>query len=136
MTAPVTVTLSQELSEKVQKKALLRHQAVVDVVETLLTQALITDDDEATIDLTEPNEILEQEIMAYHRLHAMLWQTYPGQYVAIQGGKVIDHDQDRVALSRRVRTRLPDQFVLIRRVMRQPERTLYFRSPRFAENQR
>lgn len=135
MIAELTVTLSKELSEKVQHAAQRRHQDVIDVVQALLEQALAENNEEALIDLTEPDETVKQEIAAYHKLHALLWQKYPRHYVAIQGGNLIDHDLDRVALSHRVRARLADQFVLIRRVEQEPEQTLHFRSPRFAEDQ-
>jgi hypothetical protein len=129
----LTLTLSKDLSEKVQHAAKRRHQDVIDVVEMLLGQALAADDENAVVDLTEPDEIVAQEITAYHTLHAFLWQKYPKHFVAIQGGQLIDQDPDKVALSRRVRAKLPNQFVLIRQVEAEPERTLYFRSPRLSE---
>jgi hypothetical protein len=76
------------------------------------------------------NEV-EREKAAYFALHQVLWQKYPGQHVAIYNGELVDHDTDGVALSKRVYQRYPDQFVLIRQVEQEPDRVLYFRSPRF-----
>jgi len=54
--------------------------------------------------------------------------------VAIQNERLVDHDTDGLALSRRVYSRYPDMFVLIRQVEAQPERVLQLRSPRFTQD--
>jgi len=46
---------------------------------------------------------------------------------------MIDHDGDGVALSSRINNPYPDQFVLMRQAESEPERVLYFQSPRFVE---
>jgi len=133
MVVPITVTFSAELSQKIQRLANLNEQDINEFVETLVDEAL-SDETEEVIDLTEPDEAVASEITAYHRLHKTLWEQYSGHYVAIHGGKLIDYDMDKLALSRRINERFPDQFVLLRKVEREPERVLYFRSPRIAEN--
>lgn len=78
-----------------------------------------------------PDDPVEREKAAYISMHNELWQKYPGQQVAIHNGELVDHDTDGVALSKRVYQRYPDEFVLIRQVEQEPDRILYFRSPRF-----
>jgi hypothetical protein len=43
----------------------------------------------------------------------------------------VDHDRDLAELVGRIRRRYAPAFVLIRKVETEPERTYYFRSPRF-----
>jgi hypothetical protein len=93
------------------------------------------EEERGVIDLTEPDEAVRDEITAYHALHPMLWAQYPKQHVAIHGGQLLDHDENKVALRRRINQSYPNQFVLVRQVEREPERVLYFRSPRFTENE-
>jgi hypothetical protein len=39
---------------------------------------------------------------AFLRLHPELWAQYPEQYMAIHGGKLVDHDPDMGALLKRI----------------------------------
>lgn len=129
MTVSITVTLSGAISERVQQLASRRQQEVNEIVGTLLSQVLPEEPDgETIIDLTEPDEAVAQEVAAYHRLHTQLWEKFPGRYVAIHRGQLVDYDSDRVALWGRVDEQFPHDFVLIRQVGREPERILYFRS--------
>lgn len=84
-------------------------------------------------DRTKPNtgQKLEQEIAAYHSMHAGLLQKYAGKYVAVHKGQVVDFDLDQLALYFRVRKLFPGEEILIRQVRPEVERTLQFRSPRF-----
>ena len=50
------------------------------------------------------------------------------QHVAIQNGRLVDHDADGLTLSRRIDSRYPNTFVLIRKVEAQPKRVLQLRS--------
>ncbi len=70
------------------------------------------------------------EEAAYHALHQELCRTYFGQYVAIYGGKLVDHDEDATPLYFRVRQQYPDEFVLITPVTSEPKETYRIRSPR------
>ncbi len=64
---------------------------------------------------------IEAERAAFLRLHPDLWEKYPEQYVAILGGKVVDHDADKVALFKRIDARYPGVFVLMRQVRQEAE---------------
>jgi predicted transcriptional regulator len=77
-------------------------------------------------------EAMEREAAAFRAMHPALWRDYPGQYVAITGEKLVDHDFDPVALLERVRRDYPGRTVLRRRVDAAPEKTLRFRSPKFS----
>jgi hypothetical protein len=74
--------------------------------------------------------IIEREHEAYVRQHAWLYAQYTNEYIAMHNGAVIDHDLDRRALSRRVRTQFGRQPVLITQVLPAPERTIVVRTPR------
>lgn len=81
-------------------------------------------------DRTKPNtgQKLEQEIAAYQSMHAGLLQKYPGKYVAVHKGQVVDFDLDQLALYFRVRKLFPGEEILIRQVRPEIERILQFRS--------
>ena len=70
-------------------------------------------------------------VEAYKQMHSQLVQTYIGQFVAIYEGEIVDHDADKEALFLRVKDNFPDQIVLQRQVLAEPEPILRFRSPRF-----
>jgi hypothetical protein len=81
--------------------------------------------------VNENREAMLREVEAYKAMHSHLVQQYLGQYVAIYQGQVVDHDVDAIALLKRVKKHYPTQIVLRRKVEKQPEPVLQFRSPRF-----
>lgn len=88
------------------------------------------DDPVSTIYVSPERDQLLQEQQAYEAMHPALWATYPNQFVAISGGKVVDRDQDELALLQRREANFPEQVVLIKQVTANPVTTLYVRSPR------
>ncbi len=76
-------------------------------------------------------EKIRAETEAFNQQREKLLAKYPGQYVAIHNGQVIDHDPDLRTLHLRVFERLAYTPVLLKRVTNKPERELMFRSPRF-----
>ncbi len=74
-------------------------------------------------------EKINQEIAVYEKLHAQLWTTMPGEWVAIHSGELVDHDVDQVALHRRIRARLPRIAVLLRQVKSTPVEEIWLRTP-------
>lgn len=74
-----------------------------------------------------------REIEAFRALHPQLVKQYMGKYVAIYQGAVVDDDHDPVALLKRINQKYPDKVVLRRKVEKDPDPVLYFRSPRFAQ---
>lgn len=57
----------------------------------------------------EDESALDESIRWYGANHSRLLRRYRDQYVAIKGGRVIDHDRDFDALARRVFARLGNQ---------------------------
>jgi len=78
----------------------------------------------------EADQILEREAQAFARMHAELLEKLPGEYVAIQGGELVDHDTDQATLYLRVTEQYPDEIVLIRQVRPEVELTYTIRTPR------
>jgi predicted transcriptional regulator len=76
-------------------------------------------------------EDMLREIEAFRSMHATLQREHPGEYVAIHGGRVVDHDPDPVTLLRRVRHDYPGQTVLRRKVEDAAEIVLCCRSAAF-----
>ncbi|MBN1145640.1 MAG: hypothetical protein JXA78_00180 [Anaerolineales bacterium] len=77
---------------------------------------------------------IDREQAAFEAQHPALLEQYAGQYIAMQDGKVVDHDSDRAALGRRVRTHFGDQVVLITPVLDEARQTILVRSPRVENN--
>jgi hypothetical protein len=61
-------------------------------------------------------------------MHAELLAAYPGEYVAIYRGQVVDRDPDQFALYRRIEATYADAAVLIRQITLEPQETYVFRS--------
>lgn len=76
---------------------------------------------------------IDREQVAYTERHAELLERYAGQYIAIQHGEVIDHDDDRVALSQRIRARYGRSPVFITPVLAQAQQTITVPSPYLRE---
>jgi len=134
MAVELKVTLNESVYDRVVRLARRRRQEVGETVAQFLEEALLAEDGEETvINWSEADESVDQEIAAYHRLYPDLWRRYPGQHVAIQNGQIVDYDADGLSLSRRIYSRYPNTFVLIRQVEAQPERILQLRSPQFVE---
>lgn len=123
MDTQVTLTIPETLYKKAKRLARTLNRNVSDV----LVEAIQLD----SVALSaEEDLIVEQERDAFLKLHPVLWEKYPGEFIAIRGGKLIDHDVDRSSLFARIEQQYPDQFVLLRRVEAEPEVVYQFRSPR------
>jgi hypothetical protein len=72
---------------------------------------------------------LDTEIAAYERMYPELHQKYLGKWVAVYEQKLVDHDDDRAALYRRVRATFRRTAVLIRQVTEQPDNEIWIRTP-------
>lgn len=72
-----------------------------------------------------------REREAYIALHPMLWEKYPKQFVAIYGGKLIDHHREFAPLWRRICEQYPDEYVWVSQVEEKPIRTIQMRTGRF-----
>lgn len=135
MTVELKVILDEDVYERVVRLARQRRQDLAETVAQFLAEELPGEgEEEAVISWSEADESVDREIAAYHRLHAELWRKYPGQHVAIQNERLVDHDTDDLALSRRIYSRYPDTFVLMRQVEALPESVIHLRSPRFTQD--
>lgn len=75
-----------------------------------------------------PEEVkIEDEMAWFVAHHAQLLSHYRGRYVAIHHHAVVDHDENRITLHRRVRQQWGQKAVLITSVNEQPIRE--FRVP-------
>lgn len=74
---------------------------------------------------------IRAEREAFERQYTALLADYANQYVALHHGQVIDHDPNLRTLHLRVFTKLGHTTVLLKKVTKEPERELVFRSPRF-----
>lgn len=136
MQMPLTLTLSPNIAERVQKFAQQHDEAIVAVVERILDEALPAPlEDAGWIDLSEPDEAAEAEMQAYLALHPWLKANYLGQYVAIYQGKLVDADEDFDTLFDRINQAYPAQLVWMSKVDDDPIETFSVRSPRFTSDQ-
>lgn len=75
-------------------------------------------------------ERVRQTARAWNSLYPTLKEKYPGQYVAVFQGRVVDVDGDALSLNRRVQTNYPNETVWVSRVEEQPFLEIFTRSPR------
>jgi hypothetical protein len=59
---------------------------------------------------------LESDRQVFERQRAQLLRRYPGEYVALAAGRVVDHDTDDEALAARMFSRLGDAPFYLARV--------------------
>lgn len=132
MTRYVNVPLPDSTYQRVKQWADLRQQGVAEAIADYLANTL-----PATrpfvIPPAEPDVQVEREKAAYLQLYPELREKYPGQFVAIHEGQLVDHDQEYEALFERIDDRYPDTFVWLAKVEEEPISTIVFRSPRFVE---
>jgi hypothetical protein len=130
----VTLTLPEPLYERAEQLARLRQQDVAAVLKDVLDDTLPPVTAEAELfDLSESDDALDREMVAYIAMHPMLKEKYFGKHVAVYGGQLIDYDEDFEALYERVRKRYPDQIVWMSTVKDEPIETIYVRSPRWSD---
>lgn len=122
----VTLTVSDSVYEEAERVARRTNRPIESVLADTLEQAL------AAFSVDERRPWMLREVAAFEAMRDELWERYPNQYAALHQGQVVDHDDDKVALLRRVRAgRSPDDVVLIRQVLAAEPPPLQFRSPRF-----
>ncbi len=120
MGTEILLTIPDDLYRRAQRVAKAQQQEVT----SLLVEALAESSILADFDYAQEDENVEREMQAYQAMHAELWDKYPGQYVAIQGGNLVDRDTDPTALSLRINEKYPDVFVWIGKVEERPIRVL------------
>jgi len=127
MTHEVSLQLPDELYQRVSWLATTLEQPVEDAIIECLDKSI---GPRSVNGFSLEGDEAEAEVAAFHARHAQLRRDFSGEYVALRGGKVVDHDPDRLLLFARVEQMYPDQFVLIRPVRAEIDREFHFRSPR------
>jgi predicted DNA-binding protein len=130
----LTVHLSNDLHHRTKRIAAHRNTTLSEVVRSAL---------ENDLEETEPAEAAAQEVIEnpaddkmrrekafFAAQQPALQQRYPGEFVAIHEGRVIDHDPDLAMLHRRVVKVVGAVPVLLKRVDEPVNRELIMRSPR------
>ena len=116
----MTVTLNDQIERQLAKIA--RDQAATpdELVEKAIRAYLHE----------EASQILERETLSFRALHVELMATYPGEYVAIHQGQVIDHAPKLAEIYLRIDEKYPDEIILLKQVQPEIERAFTVRSPR------
>lgn len=123
----LTVTLKPDLAEQITHLAGSNNQARIDA---FIDQALRTFLTPVPPKISREAKI-RAEREAFEQQHATLLANYANQYVALHHGQVIDHDPDLRTLHLRVFAQMGRTTVLLKKVTKEAERELVFRSPRF-----
>jgi predicted transcriptional regulator len=116
----MTVTLNDQIERQLTKIAREQTATPDELVEKAIRTYL----------QAEASQVLERETVAFRALHAELLAKYPGEYVAIHQGQVIDHDPKLLAIYLRIDEKYPDEIILIKQVQSEIERVFTVRSPR------
>lgn len=132
MTQSVNITLSESTYRRLQRWAESRQKNLDEAITDILNDALLPIN-ERNVPPSEPDPQVDREQAAYLQLFPQLKENYAGQYVAIQGGRLVDHDENFDVLFERIDDQYPDTFVWMSQVENEPMRTIEFRSPRFVE---
>lgn len=124
MPREITLTLPEAVYEQVEQMAEADHRPIDAVLVDTIVQATPA----LYVDPNRPAMLREKA--AFVAKHSKLLEQYGGQYVAMFHGEIVDHDQDVLALVRRVDSKYPEEIVLVKQVNDQPDRVLNFHSPR------
>ena len=84
--------------------------------------------EQATTWQEEQRRLLEKEIAAFERMKPQLLHTHKGKHIAILNGQLIDADDDKRTLARRVYAKYGYRTILITEVLEHP-RTYRIDSP-------
>jgi predicted DNA-binding antitoxin AbrB/MazE fold protein len=84
------------------------------------------------VESLEIDPAVEREMAAYIAMHPMLLEKYAGQYVAIYGDELIDHDEEMARLLARIEKQHPHEFVWLTKVEPEAIPTYTYRSPRIS----
>ena len=125
-TMDVTIRLPQALVERAQRAGLFAGRRMAELVADELARV---QPGETQID-DGADKKMRNEKRAFAVQQMDLQQRYPGEYVAMHDGQVIDHDADLSALHRRVQASVGNVPVLLKQVNQPVDRELLLRSPR------
>lgn len=128
----MTLNLSEKLYDQVKNLAKSYQRGLAETIVAHLEKTLSRTEivQEADDLRTQQIKALDNEKVAYMKLHAKLKSTHAGNYVAIYQGKLIDTDRELGAMVERVREQLPDQVVWMTQVKDEPIQTIVRRGNR------
>jgi hypothetical protein len=129
MSEQITITVSSKVYQRIVEQAQQNRKNVSELVNDVVANAFV----ENTPTENPARDKMVQEIEAYKKMHPRLVKKHLGQFVAIHNGKLVDRDSDKEALFLRVKEKFPNQIVLQRQVLENPDPVLHFRSPRFQQ---
>jgi hypothetical protein len=129
MSEQITITVSSKVYRRILEQARQNRTDVSDLVNYVVAKAFVLD----TSDETPAQEKMLREVEAYKKMHSQLVSQFAGQFVAIHDGQLVDHDADKDALFFRIKKNFPNEIVLQRQVLENPDPVIHFRSPRFLQ---
>lgn len=124
MDRQILLTIPDYVYKQAEQIAESEVRSPNDVLSDILVQAF------PTVYAHPQQEEMLQEQAAFQRMLDDLLPRYNEEYVAVHGGKVIDHDPDAESLVERINARYPSAVVLIKKVTPEPDRIIHLRSPR------
>ena len=110
MSTQVLLTVPDDVYNQAEKIAAKMQRDVSDLFLDAIVRSY------APFPVDPRREAMNREIAAYKALHPELIKNYLDKYVAITGGKLVDSDNDPVALLQRIRQNFPNQVALRRKV--------------------
>jgi predicted transcriptional regulator len=140
----IQVALPDEVVDKLQAVADRDGTALADVLAEAVeqyvarTESAIEKIDEAEVpdwkvQWEEHKRRIEAEQRIYEATHHELVQEFLGKHIAMYEGKLIDFDEDGVALHQRIRLRYGNAPVLVTPVFNTPRQVIRLRGPRLAK---
>lgn len=131
MERDITITLPESLYSQMREWAQATRRPMADLLLDAALQVL----PQAHIN---PNRsIMQQEITAFNAMKGELLTRYAGEFVAMEDGRVVDHDVDQLALAARVGEQHAAAVVLIKQVLPDSPTVLHYRSsPNDQDNMR
>lgn len=124
----VTLTLPVSVFRQVAEVATETNREIEQVLRSIVTHSF------PALYVHPQRVAMQQEEAVFRRMQKELNEKYPDQFVAIFGGRVVDHDDDDELLLNRIDKRYPTDVVLIRHVTDDLEKVLHIRSPRLNRN--
>lgn len=133
----IQAQLSTRTSKKLCRIAAARDTSISELLDLAIERYLTDEPPLRDVEREETKQDerlkqIEREQKAYEAQHNHLLETYPGQYIAMRQGQMVDHDMDRTRLGQRVRSRYGNETILITPVRREARQTIVVRSPRLA----
>lgn len=113
------LTLRPDLSATLAEQSRREDRPVTEIVSDAVEQYLER----------KWHDKLDEELAAYSKLHPELVRTHFGAWVAVHDGAVVDQDQDRVALYRRIRQQYGRVPVLVCEVTAESVEEIWLRTP-------